>query len=116
MLSILLGLTILSEFVDNYGFKSAGRAGGGGDFDDDSSLDCSIADLQASFTNLRGAHKAPELVAMRDTLVVEKVASIPNLLEELLLIEDPEARARVFDMSIVHKVLFNIDSLGDGKW
>ena len=49
-------------------------------------------------------------------MVVEKVAQIKHVLEELLLIEDPEARARVFDMSIVRKVLFSLESVGDGKW
>jgi len=105
-------LTILSEFVDNYGFGNAGRMGRGDD--DDSSLDFSMSDLKASFSD-RGHREGPP-VTMRDTMVVEKVASIPHLLEELLLVDDPEARSRVFDMSIVHKVLFNTDSLGDGEW
>ena len=51
-----------------------------------------------------------------DDIVVEKLASIPHLVEELLLIEDKAARARVFELSIVHKVLFSANSLGDGKW
>lgn len=53
---------------------------------------------------------------LMDTSIVEHVASIPNLLEELLLIEDPDTRERVFDMSIVKKVLFSIDSIGSGDW
>jgi len=51
-----------------------------------------------------------------DDIVVEKLASIPHIVEELLLIEDKAARARVFELSIVHKVLFSATSLGDGKW
>ena len=51
-----------------------------------------------------------------DDIVVEKLASIPHIVEELLLIEDKAARARVFELSIVHKVLFSATSLCDGKW
>lgn len=106
--------TILSEFVDHYGSGSAGRMGDGDD-DDDSSRG---SDLHKSFTSINGGARDRDnsLITMRDTEVVEKVASIPHLLEELLLIEDAEARSRVFDMSIVHKVLFNLDSLGNGEW
>ena len=113
---------ILSEFVDNYAFASNGMPGEA--IDDDSSLEASATDLKASFTGSRGggfssAHQGggvSNFAEMRDTRVVEKVAAIPNLLEELLLIEDPEVRTRLFDMSIVHKVLFNVDSLGKGDW
>lgn len=113
---------ILSEFVDNYAFASNGMPGEA--IDDDSSLEASATDLKTSFTGSRGggfssAHQGggvSNFAEMRDTRVVEKVAAIPNLLEELLLVEDPEVRTRLFDMSIVHKVLFNVDSLGKGDW
>jgi len=112
---------ILSEFVDNYAFASNGSPEEG--IDDDSSLEASGTDLKASFTGSRGggfssAHQGgvSNFAEMRDTRVVEKVAAIPHLLEELLLVEDPEVRSRLFDMSIVHKVLFNVDSLGKGDW
>eukprot|EP00567_Pseudictyota_dubia_P018336 CAMPEP_0197434062 /NCGR_PEP_ID=MMETSP1175-20131217/1839_1 /TAXON_ID=1003142 /ORGANISM="Triceratium dubium, Strain CCMP147" /LENGTH=1187 /DNA_ID=CAMNT_0042962649 /DNA_START=285 /DNA_END=3848 /DNA_ORIENTATION=- len=51
-----------------------------------------------------------------DELIVEKLASIPNLMEELLLIEDDAVRERVFDLSIVRKALLCSESFGDGKW
>ncbi|KAL7533458.1 hypothetical protein ACHAXR_007573 [Thalassiosira sp. AJA248-18] len=106
-------LTILSEYVDNHGFQeSSGKVMD--EDDEEDSLDSSMTDLKASFTSMRGFNESSP-VTMRDTRVVEKVAAIPHLLEELLLVAG-EARSRVFDMSIVHKVLFNIDSLGDGEW
>ena len=108
--------TVLSEFVDNYSVASNGLQSG--DDDDDSSLEASRTNLAASFTGRANfaAAASRDVSEMRDTMVVEQVASIPNLLEELLLIDDLEARNRVFDMSIVHKVLFNKDSLGSGDW
>ena len=108
--------TVLSEFVDNYSVASNGLQSG--DDDDDSSLEASRTNLAASFAGRANFAVAAsrDVSEMRDTMVVKKVASIPNLLEELLLIDDLEARNRVFDMSIVHKVLFNKDSLGKGDW
>ncbi|KAL7554019.1 hypothetical protein ACHAWF_017627 [Thalassiosira exigua] len=115
-------LQILSEFVDTYGFigHQTGHEADD-DFDDDSSSDGSIlrSSLQSSlqgrsFRSMRNLG-GDISQAMHDTIVVEKLASIPHLLEELLLIEDSEARNRVFDMSIVHKVLFNVESLDDGQ-
>ena len=108
--------TVLSEFVDNYSVASNGLQSG--DDDDDSSLEASRTNLAASFAGRANFAVAAsrDVSEMRDTMVVKKVASIPNLLEELLLIDDMEARNRVFDMSIVHKVLFNKDSLGSGDW
>lgn len=108
--------TVLSEFVDNYSVASNGLQSG--DDDDDSSLEASRTNLAASFAGRANFAVAAsrDVSEMRDTMVVKKVASIPNLLEELLLIDDLEARNRVFDMSIVHKVLFNKDSLGSGDW
>lgn len=103
-------LTILSEFVDNHAFVNAGHSDDERD-DDESSLSSSEI-----FKSFRGLGQDATPVQMRDTMVVENVSYIPYLLEELLLIEDLEARSRVFDMSIVHKVLFNVDSLGDGNW
>ena len=103
-------LTILSEYVDNYGYESNQRPDA--EEDDDESTD-----LKASFISLQGGlGGGGSPTEMRDTVVVEKIASIPHLLEELLLIEDTEARSRIFDMSIVHKVLFSVDSLGKGDW
>lgn len=98
-------LTILSEFVDHS--DKIGNAIVGED-DDDSSMDNS-EDLKHSFTgrmSFRGLHESTP-IQMRDTMVVDKVAAIPHLLEELLLIDDQEARSRLFDTSIVHKVLFS---------
>ena len=109
-------LTILSEYVENYGYESNRRPNTGED-DDESSVDASATDLKASFISLQGGlGGGGGTTEMRDTVVVEKIASIPHLLEELLLIEDTEARSRIFDMSIVHKVLFSVDSLGKGDW
>eukprot|EP00566_Odontella_aurita_P004143 CAMPEP_0113533402 /NCGR_PEP_ID=MMETSP0015_2-20120614/4587_1 /TAXON_ID=2838 /ORGANISM="Odontella" /LENGTH=1177 /DNA_ID=CAMNT_0000432455 /DNA_START=202 /DNA_END=3735 /DNA_ORIENTATION=- /assembly_acc=CAM_ASM_000160 len=54
--------------------------------------------------------------AVHDELVVENLASIPHLVEELLLIEDTVARERIFDLPIVRKVLLCPDSFGDDKW
>ncbi|KAL9180558.1 hypothetical protein ACHAXT_011011 [Thalassiosira profunda] len=107
-------LTILSEFVDHHG-GLRDHGGTGRNDDDESSMDNST-DLTASFSSLKGFNQESSPITMRDTMVVEKVAAIPNLLEELLLVDDPEARSRVFDMSIVHKVLFTAESLGDGEW
>ena len=110
-------LVILSEFVDNHGY---GRLSGGGEDENMESsrslMDSSMASLKSSLTNIKYRNGASPVVEMMDTMVVEKVAAIPHLLEELLLVEDPEARSRIFDMSIVHKVLFNVDSLGNGNW
>lgn len=77
--------------------------------------------------NRRRSLRRPSFVAQKSTnvvginevyddIVVDKLASIPHLVEELLLIEDKAARARVFELSIVHKVLFSENSLGNGKW
>ena len=128
-------LTMLGEIVDSGGSIQdlASRRGSNNMVDDDSS-----EGLNASFTNsftsgglndsvtafnpkrssiLRGRfERQSSFLKMMDTIIVEKVASIPYLLEELLLIEDPEARLRVFDMSIVKKVLFSVDSIGKGDW
>ena len=128
-------LTMLGEIVDSGGSIQdlASRRRGSNIVDDDSS-----EGLNASFTNsftsdglndsvtafnpkrssiLGGRlERQSSFLKMMDTIIVEKVASIPYLLEELLLIEDPEARLRVFDMSIVKKVLFSVDSIGKGDW
>lgn len=56
------------------------------------------------------------LGAFYSELAVEKISSIPHLMEELLLIADDEARRRVFGLLLVHQVLFCQASLGDGKW
>lgn len=124
-------ISILSDFVDNC--ATIGQTGGEDDYDDDSSMDTSSTNVvkvstsnrRASLTDLRSSNRGHSrrgsgsfLVEMKNTVVVEKVATIPHLLEELLLIEDPEVRSRVFDISIVRKVLFSKASLGDprGKW
>jgi PAS domain S-box-containing protein len=128
-------LTMLGEIVDSGGSIQdlASRRGSNNIVDDDSS-----EGLNASFTNsftsgglndsvtafnpIRSSilggrlERQSSFLKMMDTIIVEKVASIPYLLEELLLIEDPEARLRVFDMSIVKKVLFSVDSIGKGDW
>mmetsp|Transcript_7049 Transcript_7049/g.9469 ORF Transcript_7049/g.9469 Transcript_7049/m.9469 type:complete len:494 (+) Transcript_7049:74-1555(+) len=49
-------------------------------------------------------------------VIVEKVASIPHLMEELLLIDNSEQLKRVFQLSIVQKILFRQESFGDGQW
>lgn len=86
----------------------------------------SVDRSEVSGIDLRGGkrgHRQSLAVSMKgaqnmvfDDIVVEKLATIPHLVEELLLIEDKAARARVFELSIVHKVLFMTESLGDGKW
>eukprot|EP00957_Ditylum_brightwellii_P082898 6302975-Ditylum_brightwellii.AAC.1 len=49
-------------------------------------------------------------------IIVEKIAAIPHLLEELLLIEDTDQLYHVFELSIVRKaLLFSTESFGDGK-
>mmetsp|Transcript_3132 Transcript_3132/g.6526 ORF Transcript_3132/g.6526 Transcript_3132/m.6526 type:complete len:1247 (+) Transcript_3132:71-3811(+) len=81
-------------------------------------LNDSMTDDNLKSSLLMGSRleRQSSFLKMMDTSIVEHVASIPNLLEELLLIEDPETRQRVFDMSIVKKVLFSIDSIGKGDW
>lgn len=119
-------LTILGDIVDSGGnIQDLATRRRGSNVDDESSDDDGLG---ASFTSAGSRNLSASVVMgsrlerqssflkMMDTTIVEKVASIPNLLEELLLIEDPEARLRVFDMSIVKKVLFHVDSIGDGKW
>ena len=89
------------------------------------SSDASEAANTAVRGNRRASLRRPSFMAPKSTtaanevyddIVVEKLANIPHLVEELLLIEDKSARARVFELSIVHKVLFSATSLGDGKW
>ncbi|EJK65935.1 hypothetical protein THAOC_13165, partial [Thalassiosira oceanica] len=109
-------LSTLSDFVDHNGFNK--NTEGDLDDEDDESVDLmsSVANLKYSFTSFTDNKETQMNPTLLHELVVEKVAAIPHLLEELLLIEDPEARRRVFDMSIVHKVLFSRESLGDGAW
>lgn len=125
-------LTILGEIVDSgttIQNLAAKRRRSSSNVDDDSNeelLDASFnsGGLNESMSNnLRSSvvigsslERQSSFLKMMDTSIVEHVASIPNLLEELLLIEDPETRQRVFDMSIVKKVLFNVDSIGSGDW
>lgn len=111
---------ILSEYIDNYGQSGERVKNGGGKSPDVDGSDSDVSDLYASFTGSDGDkhQNSSDLYenTFRDEKIVEKIASIPHLLEELLLISDTKARSRIFDMSIMHKILFNKDSLGDGQW
>ena len=121
-------LTMLADIVDSGGnIQDLATSRGSNDVDDESdeglgasfkSDDSMTANnnLSASVVMGNRLERQSSFLKMMDAVIVEKVASIPNLLEELLLIEDPEARRRVFDMSIVKKVLFSIDSIGNGDW
>lgn len=124
-------LNLLGEIVDKGGnIQELASRRGSNDVDDESDEDLGASfnsnglnDSMTANNNLTASvvmgsrlERQSSFLNMMDTVIVEKVASIPNLLEELLLIEDPEARQRVFDMSIVKKVLFSIDSIGNGGW
>lgn len=124
-------LNLLGEIVDKGGnIQELASRRGSNDVDDESDKGLGASfnsnglnDSMTANNNLTASvvmgsrlERQSSFLKMMDTVIVEKVASIPNLLEELLLIEDPEARQRVFDMSIVKKVLFSIDSIGNGGW
>ena len=125
-------LTMLGDIVDSgtniQDLAARRRRSSGNNVDDDSIEDLlgasfnSVGGLNESITNNRSSilgsrlERQSSFLKLMDTSIVEHVASIPNLLEELLLIEDHETRQRVFDMSIVKKVLFSIDSIGNGDW
>ncbi|KAL9190483.1 hypothetical protein ACHAXT_007694, partial [Thalassiosira profunda] len=102
---------VLSEFVNGYrlhGSEDVGYGAGHDSFSDGSS------GLESESPNNKGSHQTTP--AMYDAVVVEKVASIPHLVEELLLVENLQVRRRIFDTSIMRKALFNVKSLGDGRW
>eukprot|EP00984_Skeletonema_dohrnii_P034328 scaffold33529_cov116-Skeletonema_dohrnii-CCMP3373.AAC.9 len=123
-------LTILGEIVDSgtniQDLASARRRRSSSNLDDESDegssfnsdgLNDSTTDNLSSYLSMGSRlERQSSFLKMMDTSIVEHVASIPNLLEELLLIENPETRQRVFGMSIVKKVLFSVDSIGNGDW
>ena len=126
-------LTILGEIVDSgtniQDLASARRRRSSSNLDDESDegvlgasfnsdgLNDSTTNNLSSYLSMGSRlERQSSFLKMMDTSIVEHVASIPNLLEELLLIENPETRQRVFGMSIVKKVLFSVDSIGNGDW
>lgn len=51
-----------------------------------------------------------------DELIIDSVASIPEIIKELLLVDDNAARERIFSLFVVKEVLLQLDSFGDGAW
>ena len=68
----------------------------------------SIRSNEAGTSSLHGASRA----AMIHTRLVERIASIPNLMKTLLLIEEEEERTRVFDLPIIRSIMLSKRAMG----
>ena len=68
----------------------------------------SIRSNDAGPSTLYGASRA----AMIYTRLVERIASIPNLMKTLLLIEEEEERTRVFDLPIIRSIMLSKRAMG----
>lgn len=68
-------------------------------------------ELDMSFLQVGAA-----LTAFHGDVVVQKVSSIPHLVEELLLNTDKAARDRIFNLSVIRRALLRISSFGSGRW
>lgn len=71
-----------------------------------------ISRFRSSLVCKRGA----ALRASHGDFVVDKVACIPHLIEELLIVNDRCARRRVFNLAIIRGALLRRSSFGDGRW
>uniref|UniRef100_A0A7S4SI03 Uncharacterized protein n=1 Tax=Ditylum brightwellii TaxID=49249 RepID=A0A7S4SI03_9STRA len=121
-------LEILSEILDS---DLSGDASPQSSFTSIDTSNISYQDLNL-FGSLHSARMSPKHTGRKNIMgkqissmhrpfhreiIVRKIAAIPHLLEELLLIEDKEQLHHIFELSIVRKaLLFGTESFGDGKW
>lgn len=94
---VQLALIILSAIIDR--------------LDEDAKAELRSISIRYNDTGASGLHGTSRAAFIRCRLV-ERIASVPNLIKTLLLLENEEERSRVFDLPIVGAVMLSKRSMG----
>ena len=92
-----LTLVILSAIVDR--------------LDEDAKAELRSISIRSIDTGASGLHGTSRAALIRCRLV-ERIASVPNLIKTLLLLESDEERGRVFELTIVRAVMLSKRAMG----